>query len=505
MDISIFSLGQLDPASSQPMYLQIAENIAAGIRDRKIPPNAKLPPERQLAIHYGVSRTTAINTYRKLEEWDLVLTKIGSGTYVTGGSGEAAMLPMPWQQLLVPHLKGPLAGILRELLSADLSGKTISMATGTPDPTIYPATTFNDLLNCRNADLTNADLGHISTEGYLPLRTQLAALQNQKGGNATADNIAVVSGSQQGLYLLAKIFINPGDYVVVEAPTYLCAIPTFQAAGARILSLPAPGPLQLDLLEDYIIRHRPKLLYIMPTYQNPSGRTINLSERQALLALAAKHRLIIIEDDPYSDFHYDQQPPPSLKTLDSYGGVIYLSTFSKTLFPGLRIGWVVASEAVITRLALEKQYVDLHSANLSQWQLNEFLRRGSFAGHLDAIRGEYQKRRDATATALRRYCGDSLTFFVPAGGFYFWCKLTHPSATSRQLLQEATRLGVSFVPGEAFYSDREESRDFRLCFATNPSSVLQEGIKRLAKALSSLTKIWDDGARTVRRTSKPII
>ena len=435
----------------------------------------------------------------------LVRTKIGSGTYVSEAVGEAAVQPVPWHQLLVPHPQNPLSGIIRDLVSIDLTNEIISLATGLPDPALYPETAFLELLTRPGTKMNSADMGHIPTEGYLPLRLALASFHNNKGVAGTARNIAVVSGSQQGLYLLTKIFINPGDYVIAEAPTYLGAIPVFQAAGARILSLPAPGRLDLGLLEDYLIRYRPKVLYMMPSFQNPSGRVLNLGERQALLALAARHRLIIIEDDPYGELYYDGKPPAALKTLDHFGGVIYIGTFSKILFPGLRIGWIWAAEPVINRLALEKQYVDLHSANLSQWQLSEFMAGGNLAGHLETIRREYKKRRDTMANALERHCGDQLSYSVPTGGFYFWCRMTHPTATAQQLLQEATRQGVTFVPGEAFYSDTEGSTQFRLCFATNNEETLQEGIKRLGKALAQVSKSYKPGGRSSLSTTKPLI
>lgn len=505
MDASIIGPISFDATATAPMYLQIAEHIAAKIRGRLLPAGTKLPPERQLAALFGVSRTTAINAYRQLEELGLVRTKVGSGTYVNEAPAEAGPQPVPWHQTMVPHLPSPLAGILRDLVSVDIAGDTISLGTGLPDPALYPTAAFTSLFERHFARLNNADLGHIPTEGYLPLRTLLAAGHSRSGIPATAANIAVVSGSMQGLYLLAKIFINPGDYVIVEAPTYLGALPIFRTSGARVLTLPAPGPLQLDLLEDYLVRYRPKLLYIMPTFQNPSGRVLPLAERRALLALAARHRLIIIEDDPYGDLHYDQQPPPPLKALDPYGGVVYLRTFSKALFPGLRVGWVVAPEPVIDRLAMEKQYIDLHSANLSQWLLSKFLGEGLLSGHVERLRAEYKKRRDIAAAALQRHCS-SLSFAPPSGGFYFWCRLARSSsAGTRLLLHEAARQGVAFVPGEAFYPDSGGEQEFRLCFATNSEPVLQEGIKRLGKALSHLDKTAHADSRPLIHASQPII
>lgn len=489
MDISNDWSGAIDPAASDPMYEQIADLIAARIRNHSLAAGTRLPPERQLAELYKVSRTTAINAYRRLEELGLVRTRVGSGTYVAEGHGEAPPPPMPWHQLLAPPLASPLAGILRELVSMDVKGIAVSLATGMPDPRLYPWPAFQALLSGRN--LPQLDLGHIATEGLLPLRELLASRHKSPLAPVYTDNVAVVSGSQQGLYLLAKVLLNPGDYVIIESPTYVGALQIFQSAGARILSLPAPGPLQLDLLEDYLIRYRPKMLYVMPTFQNPSGRVLSGAEREALLTLAARHRLAIVEDDPYSELYYDGEAPAALHALDSYGQVIYLKTFSKTVFPGLRIGYIVAPQPVIHRVALEKQYDDLHSNNLAQWLLLRFIDEGLLSEHLATVRAEYRKRRDAMAQALGRYAGGQLNYSVPVGGFYFWCRITRPGATTRTLLAAASRLGVGFVPGNAFYPGSEGDKELRLCFATNDAPRLQEGIKRLAKALAQAGRDGD--------------
>ncbi len=504
MDISNTIPPAVDPGSGVPVYLQIAEQIAKDIREGRIAPRTKLPPERQLALSCGVSRTTAINAYRKLEEWGLVRMRMGSGTYVDPDSGETEAPPMPWDQILVPRQRTPLSGILRELVSEDISGRTISLSTGMPDPSLYPTEAFTEMPGRWDPRAVSFDLGHIPTEGYPPLRKILAAHHERSGVATTANNIAVVSGSQQGLYLLADILIRPGDFVVVESPTFLGALPVFQAAGARILTLPAPGPLQLDLLEDYLVRYRPKLLYIMPSFQNPSGRVLTPAEREALLALAVRFRLAIIEDDPYGELYYGAPPPPSLWSLDRHDCVIRLGTFSKILFPGLRTGWVAGPEAVIDRLALKKQLVDLHSANLSQLQLAEFLAEGRLDDHLDSVRAEYRKRRDASASALRKWCA-GLTFSEPSGGFYFWCSMKGRTASSRQLLQEAIRQGVSFVPGEAFYPNSEWSPEFRLCFAAHAENNLREGIRRLGKALSLMDRNATGLSRPALHSLQPII
>ncbi|WP_378955350.1 PLP-dependent aminotransferase family protein [Pelosinus sp. sgz500959] len=488
MDISKhFLQSQLDHKSSKSLYLQIQELITAKIMNHSLPPGTKLPPERELASLFSVSRTTAINTYRQLEQQGLIQTKVGSGTYVADHSPNAlnTSLPMPWHQLFSPYPQSPVSSILRELVSTPTSEYNISLAAGMPDPKFYPFDVFSNLFQKNSSSIDLNDLGHISTEGYAPLRQTIAALHcNKTTMPTTPDNVSILSGSQQGLYLLSKIFLQPGDCVVVQSPTYIGAVQVFHNAGVRILTLPANSSFPFSLLEDYLIRYRPKLFYIVPTFQNPNGRVLPLSERQELLRLAARHQLIIVEDDPYSELYYNEPPPPSLKALDNHDGVIYLGTFSKTLFPGLRIGWMVAATPVINRIALEKQYVDLHSSNLSQWLLHLFLQEEALQTHLVNVRKEYKKRRDAMANSIRRHCGANLDFSLPSGGFYLWCKL-QTEVTSPVLLHEATKNGVSFVPGEAFYTDQSNLKELRLCFATHSEDKLEEGIKRLAKTLSS--------------------
>jgi len=489
MDVSKYLAGlKLDASTGKPLYLQIALLIAGKIRDQVLPAGTKLPPERELAGLFAVSRTTAINAYRQLELRGLIKTKVGSGTYVAESSDAATEAPpgVPWPQLFASHPQTSLSSILRELVSAP-AADIVSLAVGMPDPAFYPLDTFTDLFNKHKKQLKQADFGYIPTEGYAPLRRSVAEMLSQKGISVTEDNVMILSGAQQGIYLLSKVLLEPGDYVVTESPTFIGAIQAFQAAGARVLSLPVTGNLPLSLLEDYLIRYRPKMLYLMPAFQNPSGRILSLQERQSLLHLAARHRLAIIEDDPYGELYYGEEPPPALKALDPYGGVVYLGTFSKNLSPGLRTGYIAAPPVLINRLALKKQYVDLHSNNIAQWLVHMFLEGGYLADHLSLVRREYKKRRDTMAKALRRFCGDAIDFALPDGGFYFWCKMSQ-SGTVRRLLHEAAKKGVSFVPGEAFCTIPAQDKEFRLCFVTHNETILVEGIQRLAKALALVTK-----------------
>ncbi|MDF2634073.1 MAG: transcriptional regulator, GntR family with aminotransferase domain containing protein [Pelosinus sp.] len=503
MDISkIISGIRVNQADSAPMYLQIANGLAAKIQNSTLSVGTKLPPERELAKLLEVSRTTIISAYRLLEEQALVTTRVGSGTYVA----ELANTDRPtanilWEQLFAPQYKSPLSSLLRTLVATPTADETISLAAGMPDPTFYPLAIIQKALLSGKYNFESSDLGYIATEGYLPLKHSLAAWQSHQGIQATPDQILIASGSQQGLYLIVKTFVEPRDYVIVESPTYLGAIQAFEASGARILTLPPSDGINFELLEDYLIRYRPKLMYTIPTFQNPTGRVMSLQDRQELIRLAARYRLVIVEDDPYSQLYYGQQPPPSLKSLDTYGGVIYMGTFSKILFPGLRTGWVIAAPQVINRLAQEKQHIDLHSNNLSQIILHVCLEEGYLASHLATVRVEYKKRRDAMVSAIRRYCSDYMNFSIPEGGFYLWCTVT-PPASGTELIRRAAAVGVSFVPGEAFYTNGTKSNEIRLCFCTHNADLLKEGIRRLGRIFTSGAA---DAAQPSSTAGRPII
>ena len=486
MDITkILSGIRVDPKTAAPMYIQLANSLAVKIKEATLPPGTKLLPERELASLLEVSRTTIINAYRLLEEQGHIVTRVGSGTYVA----EPSLIDqqdggMPWDQLFRPQYKSPLSSLLRTLVAAPTADETISLAAGMPDPNLYDLRIIEEHFSSGDYDLDSADFGYIPIEGYSPLRRSIANWQSSQGIQTSPDNIIVVSGSQQGLYLVIKAFVEPRDYVIVEAPTYLGALQQLESIGARILRLPQSDSIDLAVLEDYLIRYRPKLFYTIPTFQNPTGKTMSLRQRQDLIRLAARYRLAIIEDDPYSQLYYGQQPPPSLKSLDIYGGVIYIGTFSKMLFPGLRIGWVNAAPQVINRLVQEKQYVDLHSNNLAQKIAHTYLEQHLLQSHLEFVRREYKKRRDAIAGAIRQYCSSYLDFELPEGGFYLWCNV-RPPASAHELLRRSAAAGVTFVPGEAFYLNNTDSRHIRLCFATHGEARLTEGVRRLGKILAS--------------------
>ncbi|MBX6342882.1 MAG: PLP-dependent aminotransferase family protein, partial [Thermomicrobiaceae bacterium] len=355
---------ELDRASETPLYLQISRQIRERIESGELPPGTRLPPERRLAAMLGVNRTTVVNAYRELAAEGLVYGHVGRGTMVADGAAprwpeRRASRAIPWGQLLTPATAPLSDPLLRDTSIVAGRSDVISFATGIPSPDLYPVEQIGNLLDEGLHDAGPALLQYCPTEGYPPLRQAVADWLGREGRPVAAERVLIVTGSQQGLYLLARALLEPGDLVAVEAPTYLGALQIFRAVGARLLPIPVDQDgMRVGLLEDLILRRRPKLIYTLPTFQNPTGATMTLDRRRRLLALASRYQIPIIEDDPYGELRFEGRPVPRLRTLDEHDTVIYLSTVSKILFPGFRVGWVCGPRPVIDRLAHVKQLVD---------------------------------------------------------------------------------------------------------------------------------------------------
>lgn len=487
----MIQLIQLDRGSKTPLYLQIRNQLREMVLAGSLPEGTQLPPERKLAERLGVNRGTVTNAYRELVADGLADAHVGRGTMVrrldveTDGADAGLPATPPWLELFAPQPRWLRSPLLSDLTTLAARKNIISLAAGVPAPDLYPMPAFRQVVRDLLSQGEPAMLGPCPTEGLEPLRTAIAEGLMDPVAGVGPDEVLIVTGSQQGLDLIARAFVEPGDAVVIEAPTYLGALQSFGAAGARLLSVPLDERgLRLDVLEGLLARHRPKFIYTLPTYQNPSGVTQNLERRLGLLALAGRFGVPVVEDDPYGLLYYDQAPPLSLKALQSHDGVIYLSTFSKMMFPGLRLGWVAAPRPVVERLSFIKQRVDLYGNSLAQWAATVFIRDGHLDAHLARVRGIYPRRRQVMVEALRRQCPE-LQFRVPDGGFNLWCRLP-AGLKSRDLLGEAGQQGVAFVPGEAFYAEAGGEHCLRLNFSSQPEAVIREASSRLAEALTAL-------------------
>jgi 2-aminoadipate transaminase len=333
-----------------------------------------------------------------------------------------------------------------------------------------------------------------TTEGYTPLREMLARHTTRYGLHITSDNILITSGSQQALDLLGKVFINRGDRVLVEEPTYLGALQAWNSYGAEYITVRMDEDGMDTGQIESAFRAGPKFIYVLPNFQNPTGVTLSLERRKKLVTLADRYGVPIVEDDPYGQLRYEGTHLPPVAVLDerswhkgefSYSGnVIYLSTFSKILAPGLRLGWVVAPPEVIRKLAQAKQGTDLHTSTFTQMVAYEVAKDGFLDRHITLIRKVYSERRDVMIEAMRELFPDGVKWTEPSGGLFLWVTLPE-SLDATELLKKALECGVAFVPGASFFACGGGHNTFRLNFSNAKPEAIREGISRLGAVLKA--------------------
>jgi 2-aminoadipate transaminase len=345
-------------------------------------------------------------------------------------------------------------------------------------------------------------LQYSTTEGYRPLREYLVAKMAAYGIPATPDNVLITSGAQQAIDLIGKLMIDPGNTILTESPTYLGALQSWRAYQAEFVSVPVDDEgLRTDLLEEALCAG-PKFMYILPNFQNPGGVTLSLERRRDLIDMADHYGIPIIEDDPYGELRYEGEHLPPLVLLDNErlnhrdelderegfyrGNVIYMSTFSKTLAPGLRLGWIVAPTTVVQRAVMAKQGMDLHTSTFAQMVAYEVLSQGGFPkAHVRRIRQVYKERRDVMLAAMERYFPPEVTWTRPQGGLFLWATLPD-FVDEADLLKQALERKVAFVPGAAFYPYEEQRNHFRLNFSNAAPDRIEVGIQRLGEAIDAV-------------------
>lgn len=397
-----------------------------------------------------------------------------------------------WDERYARRAQGSTGSAIRQLLKLTEQPDFISLAGGLPAPESFPiaaiAAAAQTILHDRGAQA----LQYGATEGYRPLRELIARRLSNDTVTLTAENVLITSGSQQALDLLGKIFLDTGDRVLVESPTYLAALQAWNSYEATYLEAPMDGAgLDPDAIEEQL-RQEPKFLYCVPSFQNPTGVTLSLERRHRLIALTAEHGVPIVEDDPYGALRFEGTSLPTLLTLAGntengtagrdLAGVIYLSTFSKTLAPGLRVGWVAGPTAVIGRMALAKQGTDLHTGTLDQFIIHELLAGGQIEAGIGAIVARYRERRDVMLAALTEHFPQTARWTHPDGGMFLWVTLPD-GADATEILLAAIEQGVAFVPGSAFYPNGGGANTMRLNFSNASPERIVEGIARLGAVL----------------------
>lgn len=381
---------------------------------------------------------------------------------------------------------------VRQILKVTEQPEMISFAGGLPAPECFPVAAIAQSVKRVLAEAGPQALQYAVTEGFGPLREKFAAEMQSRGVASTTENILVTSGSQQGLDLIAKVLLDPGDCVLTESPTYLAAIQAFQAYEARFVPVPMDEfGLVPEALEAAILRERPKLLYIIPNFQNPTGITLAAERRRAIYDLALRHRLVVVEDDPYGKLRYRGTEIPPVAALDHEGLVLYISTVSKTITPGLRVGWVAGHPTLLRSLAIAKQAADLHTSNLDQRIVDRYLADFDSAAHIEVIRKLYGARFALMDRCMTEAMPKDYRWTHPEGGMFLW--VTCPeSVDAGAMLPQAIERRVVFVPGKDFFPDSSGSRFMRLNFSNATEEKIQTGVARLAEvaaqALSQASK-----------------
>jgi 2-aminoadipate transaminase len=509
----------LQPESHIPLYIQLRDQLRSLVHTGDLRPGDRIPASRELAQILGVHRTTVANAYAELESEGLIQGHVGRGTFIRGnGNGLKITPPAP------PSLNGS-DGLRWELLFADERSEEIltrltasapdnilSFVMARPDPEFFPV---EELQACAQTVLRREgqeilNLG--ASDGYSPLKAVLLDMLRRDAIPAKDENLLVTAGCQQALDLIAKAFVRSGDTVVLENPTYPGASAVFAGARSRCIGVPVrthaePGSslgIDLEALEATLAANRVKLLVLTPDFQNPTGTSMPLVARRRVLEIAARYQVPIVEDHIYARLTAREERIPSLKQLDRSNLVIHIDSFAKVAFPGLRVGWIVAPPAAIERLRLVKQMTDLHTDQLAQATLAEFLKRGLFQKHLARMRKIYADRLLALDEALRRHMPEGVRWLHPDGGMCLWLELP-PGFDASELMIHARERGVLFAPGRYFYVQAPMPNTLRLAFASVNEKQILRGVTILADLLRAEMHKRQRGTRRAERAHVALV
>ena len=402
-----------------------------------------------------------------------------------------------WDYRYAQRTQQMTSSAIRELLKFSEMPDVISFAGGMPAPEVFPIKEFQEACVKVLTENGAACLQYGSTDGYMPLREMIARHSARYGITVNVDNILPTSGSQQALDLLGRIFINPGDRILVESPTYVGALQAWRTYGAEFIPVPFDEDGMITDELEARLRAGPKFIYVLPNFQNPTGVTLSYERRLKLIELADRYGVPIIEDDPYGQLRYEGENLPAIEVLDSQtrlqgksysGNVIYLSTFSKTLAPGIRLAWVVAPPEIINKLSLAKQGADLHTSTFNQIVAYEVAKGGFLNEHIKLIRKTYKERLDVMIDTLEEHMPEGVKWTKPKGGLFLW--ITTPECLDCQdFFEDAVKEKVAFVPGTSFFAEGGGHNTMRLNFSNATPEKINEGIGRLAKVIKThLTK-----------------
>lgn len=487
---------KIDRSSPIPLYDQIASGIKSFVDQGLIGVNQPLPSTRSLARKLGVNRSTVVRAYEELQALGYLLSRPGSYTRAQKRRKEVIYNEkrrslFSWQKISNRQAREIYQIFLRyspEIsLSKKLPSNAINISQLDLDPRLYPTEEFRKCVNHVLKTQGPESLEYGSYQGYLPLRQLIARRLRLHGISVSEEEILITNGAQQAIDLLVRFLAGPGQRIVVEAPTYANILPILQFNGVEIRGIPMNEKgMDLDLLDDVLKKEHISFVYTIPNFQNPTGITTTHQHREKLINICLNHKVPLVEDGFEEDMKYFGKVPLPIKSIDEKNIVIYLGTFSKALFPGLRIGWITADKECIKRLTAIKRFSDLCSGNFVQKVLHEYLRRGYYDLHLKRLHRIFRRRMQVALKTIEECFPQSMSWTRPAGGYTLWVKMPKKLNES-QFHEFIFNNGVVVSPGNYYFAQKNVSEYFRISIARINEKEIKEGLTRLGEALHGLS------------------
>ncbi|MBG9586342.1 PLP-dependent aminotransferase family protein [Cytobacillus firmus] len=471
-----------DRKSKTPIYKQLAIYIENGIADGTFPPDKPLPSERGLAKQFDINRSTVVAAYDELESNGIVERNRGSGTMVSKDIWGMAKRRIPsWNRYIEAGSFLPNLPVTQRIHKELAETKLINLASGELSHDLFPLASLREITSSRSFIGT---LGYDHPQGNEILRSTLADhVKEYRDIEASPSSILITSGAQQALHLVVQCLLKPGDSVAIEDPSYHYSLPIFKSAGVKTYYLKTGkhGVNPDDIIALYK-KHRIKMIFLNPIFQNPTGTLLPEDRRRKILELSSEYGIPVVEDDPYSLTPFTGEKMNTLKSLDRNGIVLYISSLTKIVASGLRIGWIIGPRSVIERLSDAKQQVDFGHGSYSQWVANDFIESAEFESHLKLLTRQLEQRRNSIVSSLDHFLEGQVEFSTPQGGIHLWCRIKKEH-NENQLLEESIKQGVIYVPGTTMGS---EKGFVRFTFGRENEANIHEGIKRFAEALINL-------------------
>ncbi|WP_427108037.1 PLP-dependent aminotransferase family protein [Lysinibacillus xylanilyticus] len=471
-----------DRKAKKAIYKQLAEYIEKGIADGTFPADKPLPSERYLASALNLNRSTVVNAYDELESIGLIERNRGSGTTISKDIWGLTKKRIPsWNRYIEAGSFLPSQPVTQKIRKEAVEHKLINLASGELSEELFPKRFLSEITSTRSYI---GSLGYDHPQGNEILRNTITKhVKKSRGIETNPSSILITSGAQQALHLIVQCLLKPGDAIAIEDPSYNYNLPIFKSVGIQVYYLPVDKDgMNPEDLQSLYKKHRIKMIFLNPYFQNPTGSLLNRKKKEAILDISSKLGIPVVEDDPYSLTAFSGEKISTLKSMDRNGNVLYISSLSKIVASGLRIGWIIGPTSVIERLSDAKQQIDFGHSSYTQWIANDFLESENFHIHIKSLIKELEKRRDKIIKSLDTYLKDLVEYSIPQGGIHIWCKILK-NHNEVQLLEESIKRGVIYAPGSTLGS---KDGFVRFTFAKEDEDSIDEGIKRFAEALNSI-------------------